>query len=93
MLAMQPLVGILALLLGAVAFVTARMASVATLTGCTVAMLTLFALTALGYVPWEYTVYGVVQLVLVIIALRPNIQRILNGTERRVNLRGTEPRV
>ncbi|MCW5853006.1 MAG: glycerol-3-phosphate acyltransferase [Anaerolineae bacterium] len=89
MIALQPLVGIFALLLGGVAFFTIRMASVATLTGCTTAMLTLFALAGLGYVPWEYTVYGVVQLILVVIALRPNIQRIMNGTERRISLRGS----
>lgn len=88
MFAMQPLVGVFALLLGAVAFLTTRMASVATLTGCTTAMLTLFVLASLNYVPWAYTVYGVIQLILVMIALRPNIQRILNGTERRINLKG-----
>lgn len=88
MFAMQPLVGFFALLLGAVAFIWIRMASVATLTGCTTAMLTVFVLAALGRVPWEYTVYGVVQLLLVVIALRPNIQRIANGTERRIELRG-----
>ncbi len=77
---------LLAFLLGALAFVTVRMASVATLTGCTTAMLALFGLAYLGWVPWAYCVYGVAQLVLVIIALRPNIARIRNGTERRVEL-------
>ncbi len=36
--------------------------------------------------PWEYIIYGVLTLVLVTWALRPNIQRLLNGTERRVGI-------
>ena len=36
--------------------------------------------------PWEYIIYGVMTLVFVTWALRPNIQRLLNGTERRVGI-------
>lgn len=36
--------------------------------------------------PWEYIVYGLLTSVLVTWALRPNIKRLLNGTERRVGL-------
>jgi glycerol-3-phosphate acyltransferase PlsY len=36
--------------------------------------------------PWEYIVYGVLTLLFVTWSLRPNIQRLLKGTERRVGL-------
>ena len=84
-LALNPLAAIVSISMGAVAFLTSGMASVATMTGCTTAMVTLFLFAWLGWVPWAYTIYGVVQLILVLIALRPNIQRILHGTERRVS--------
>jgi glycerol-3-phosphate acyltransferase PlsY len=67
------------------------MASVATLTGCTTALVLLLLFAWRGSVPSEYTVYGVVQLVLVAIALRPNIERILKGTERRVSFGRSGP--
>ncbi len=45
--------------------------------------LVLFAIRyALGVGPWQYIVYGVLAEILVIWALRPNIQRLRNGTER-----------
>jgi glycerol-3-phosphate acyltransferase PlsY len=36
----------------------------------------------LGLSPWAYVIYGGVALVLLIWSLRPNIQRLINGTER-----------
>jgi glycerol-3-phosphate acyltransferase PlsY len=39
-----------------------------------------------GNDPWGYVVFGAVAVVIVIYALRPNIQRLKDGTERRVNL-------
>lgn len=36
---------------------------------------------ATGYGPWEHVVYGLGALILVAFALRPNIKRMLNGTE------------
>jgi glycerol-3-phosphate acyltransferase PlsY len=40
-----------------------------------------------GASPWEYAVYGLISLLLLMWALRPNIRRLLNGTERLVGLR------
>ena len=37
---------------------------------------------ALGLSPWAYAAYGVLAEILLVLALRPNIQRLLNGTER-----------
>jgi glycerol-3-phosphate acyltransferase PlsY len=41
----------------------------------------------LGLSPWEYIFYGLLVEVLVLIALRPNLQRLRNGTERFVGWR------
>ena len=37
---------------------------------------------AMGFSPWEYAVYGLLAEILLVLALRPNIKRLLNGTER-----------
>ncbi|MCU0488436.1 MAG: glycerol-3-phosphate acyltransferase [Anaerolineales bacterium] len=55
-----------------------------------------FALVAIGVfayraiflnAPWEYILYGVIAEVVLMIALRPNIIRLMKGTERLVGLR------
>ncbi|MFZ6029485.1 MAG: glycerol-3-phosphate acyltransferase [Chloroflexota bacterium] len=40
-----------------------------------------------GQGPWEYMLYGIVAEILLIWALRPNIKRLMNGTERLVGYR------
>jgi glycerol-3-phosphate acyltransferase PlsY len=45
--------------------------------------ITLAIRAALHLGPWQYIVYGLLTLVLVLWALRPNIKRLLNGTEPR----------
>jgi acyl phosphate:glycerol-3-phosphate acyltransferase len=55
------------------------------------AIVVIFAVRALfGHGPWEYVAYGLGALFLVGYALRPNIQRLLNGTESWVDLRARE---
>jgi acyl phosphate:glycerol-3-phosphate acyltransferase len=62
-------------------------ASVTTLSVGLIATL-LFAYRAwLGISPWQYVFYGVMTLILMAWTLRPNIQRLLNGTERVVGWR------
>jgi glycerol-3-phosphate acyltransferase PlsY len=39
-----------------------------------------------GNDPWGYVVFGVAAIVIVVFALKPNLQRLKEGTERRVNL-------
>ena len=41
---------------------------------------------ALGLGPWEYIIYGIAAEILLIWTLRPNIQRLIEGTERRHGL-------
>ncbi len=62
-------------------------ASVATLSMGIVSAL-IFAVRAfLGLSPWEYIFYGLLVEVLILIALRPNLERLRNGTERFVGWR------
>jgi acyl phosphate:glycerol-3-phosphate acyltransferase len=42
---------------------------------------------AIGLNPWEYTAYGIFAAILLVWALRPNIKRLLDGTERVVGIR------
>jgi len=61
-------------------------ASVATMSVGVVAIL-IFAYRAwIGVAPWEYIMYGVLVEVLLVWALRPNIKRLISGTERRVGI-------
>lgn len=67
-------------------------ASVATLSIGLVSTL-IFAYRAwLGVSPWEYILYGVFSFLLLAWALRPNIQRLINGTERLVGWRAKKKR-
>ena len=61
-------------------------ASVTTLSIGLMVIIIFWARAALGLGPWEYIIYGLVAEGLLIWALRPNIQRLLDGTERRHGL-------
>jgi acyl phosphate:glycerol-3-phosphate acyltransferase len=61
----------------------------ASVTTLSVGLMSIFILgvrAALGLAPWEYVLYGVLAEGLLIWALRPNIKRLLAGTERRHGL-------
>jgi glycerol-3-phosphate acyltransferase PlsY len=62
-------------------------ASVATLSAPLVASAIFAYRYWIGVGPWEYILYGLLSEILLVIALRPNIKRLLNGTERVVGLR------
>lgn len=42
---------------------------------------------AIGMGPWEYLLYGAATLIIVLYTLRPNLERLKNGTERAVGFR------
>jgi glycerol-3-phosphate acyltransferase PlsY len=71
---------------GFIALLASRMASVATLSTVTAALMAFAGLALLGHVPWAYAVYGLMAGAVIVIALLPNIRRILTGTERRLKL-------
>ncbi len=61
-------------------------ASVTTLSIGLVTIVIFAVRAALGQGPWEYILYGVLAEILMIWALRPNIKRLMDGTERRHGL-------
>jgi acyl phosphate:glycerol-3-phosphate acyltransferase len=62
-------------------------ASVATLSVALLSAL-IFAIRAwMGYSPWAYTLYGLISFIILFSTLRPNIERLKNGTERVVGFR------
>jgi glycerol-3-phosphate acyltransferase PlsY len=61
-------------------------ASITTLSIGLLAILILGTRAALGLAPWEYVLYGVITEAMLIWALRPNIKRLMDGTERRHGL-------
>jgi glycerol-3-phosphate acyltransferase PlsY len=61
-------------------------ASVATMSVGLVSILIFGYRAWIGASPWEYVMYGVLVEVLLVWALRPNIKRLLAGTERRIGL-------
>lgn len=70
----------------AVVYVVVGYASITTIS-IAITSLVLFALRAeMGLNPWDYALLGAGALVIVIIALRPNLQRLIAGTERKVNI-------
>jgi acyl phosphate:glycerol-3-phosphate acyltransferase len=62
-------------------------ASVATLSISILATIIFIVRAITGVGPWEYAGFGLVAILLLVIALQPNIKRLRNGTERVVGLR------
>lgn len=65
-------------------------ASLATMSVALVATLIFAIRAALGYSPWQYVIYGLFTEIILILALLPNIRRLLSGTERLVGLRARQ---
>ncbi len=71
----------------ALVFVLVGYASVTTIS-IAVASVVLFAVRAIAVdAPWQYIVYGILAVLIVLYALRPNLKRLREGTERVVGLR------
>ena len=66
-------------------------ASLTTLSAGVMALL-IFGLGAVfNLFPFEYAIFGIIALLLLFMALRPNLQRLRQGTERRHGFRGAKP--
>jgi glycerol-3-phosphate acyltransferase PlsY len=75
------------LFMAAAAFVAGRLSRIASVTSMVVAATMAVALIVsflLSISPAAYVVYGVLACALIVFELRPNIDRLRNGTERRV---------
>lgn len=68
-------------------FVFIGYASVTTMSIALVATIIFAYRAAIGLGPWSNVVYGLIALALLVVALRPNITRLRQGTERLVGLR------
>ncbi len=70
-----------------VALLVIGYASVATLSISVLAATIFFIRAVMGIGPWEYAGFGIGAIILLVIALKPNIQRLVQGNERLVGLR------
>jgi glycerol-3-phosphate acyltransferase PlsY len=68
--------------LGALTFFTVGIASIVTMSVALFAVIVFSVRAYLGLAPWADALYGVLALVLLVWALRPNIQKLLAGNER-----------
>lgn len=73
--------------IGLIALLVIGYASVATLSISFLATIIFLVRAVMGLGPWEYVAFGIGAIILLVIALRPNILRLMNGTERLVGLR------
>ena len=62
-------------------------ASVATMSAPLITTVVFIIMAWMGKLPWEYVVYGILAELLLLYALRPNIKRLMNGTERLIGWR------
>lgn len=86
-IALLPVSWIVILPMVIVVFITIGYASVTTISIAFYSLLLFLTRAVTGAGPWEYIVYGVITLITVLIALKPNLQRLKEGTERAVGLR------
>ncbi len=82
-----PPAGLIILILGILVYFLIGYASVTTISIAVFATI-LFAVKAiLGTLPWQYILYGIIATAMVVWALRPNLERLRQGTERMHGLR------
>ncbi|HZW03771.1 MAG TPA: glycerol-3-phosphate acyltransferase [Anaerolineaceae bacterium] len=86
-IALWPVSGLIIFPLVALTYVFIGYASVTTISITVFAFLVFAVRAALGLSPWIYALYGVLALLVVLWALRPNLKRLREGTERPVGLR------
>lgn len=72
--------------LGLIVYFVIGYASVTTMSIALISMLVMLVQAVRGALPWEYVVYGIIAEVMLVWALRPNIQRLREGNERQHGL-------
>ncbi len=85
-MALFPLVGAIVWIVGAFLIWWSRMASVGTFAVGVTAFAAFLMLAVNGTAPWAYVVYGIIALLSVVIALRPNREKLAKGEERVISL-------
>jgi glycerol-3-phosphate acyltransferase PlsY len=86
-IALWPESGLIIFPLGFLVYILVGYASITTISVAVFATLIFAVRTFFGSSPWQYILYGIVTYGIVIIALKPNLQRLKEGTERAVGLR------
>lgn len=86
-MALWPEAGLIIFPLAGLVYLLVGYASVTTMSVAFFSILVFTARAILGASPWIYIAYGFGALIIVTLALRPNLERLRNGTERVVGLR------
>lgn len=86
-LSLWPPIGLIILPVGLVMFFIVGYASVTTISVAVTSILVFGYLAVTQGSPWQYVLYGIVSLALLLWALRPNLARLAKGTERLVGVR------
>ena len=86
-IAIWPHIWTIILPLGLLVYIIIGYASVTTMSIALIATGVFIYRAVMGYASWIYVVYGVAAEFLLIWALRPNIKRLIDGTERSVGIR------
>ena len=87
-IALWPMSGYIIFPLAVLSYILIGYASVTTMAIPLLAMLVFGYRAVVGVSPWAYFFYGVAAELIVLWALRPNIKRLLEGNERRVDFLG-----
>lgn len=80
-------IGAIILPLSALVFVFVGYASITTISVAFFATVIFIYKAWSGALPWPFVAYGIVSLLIVLLALRPNLERLRQGNERMVGLR------
>jgi glycerol-3-phosphate acyltransferase PlsY len=83
-----PLSGVIGLAVFALVTLASRYVSLASIVGSLSAVVAMAVLLGLDRVPWQYLVYIVVVVALIIFQHRDNISRLLSGTESKLGQKG-----
>ena len=70
------------IVIGAIVFYFIGYASITTISIALLIIIIFSIRSLIGLAPWQYIIFGVIAEILLLWALRPNIKRLLNGTER-----------
>lgn len=85
-LGLWPEAGLIVILVGALVFFGFGYASVTTISVGLTAIIVFAVRAWLGYSPWIYVLFGVLAELLLLWALRPNLKKLVEGTERVVGI-------
>jgi glycerol-3-phosphate acyltransferase PlsY len=84
LVAMNVYAGAILIAMAVTVLIASRTASVASITVAVAMGFVLIVFSVLGITPWPYVLFGAIAGAFTIYALRPNIKRLMSGTERKL---------